>query len=106
MVVIVYLEREYYLIECKWEKLPVEAHVVRELYGKLANSVDVKGIMVSMSGFTSGADKQVADYAGQKVILLFGPDDIRSIADTSRGFEDLLNMKYDALITSRKGIWK
>lgn len=106
MDVIVFRGREYYLLECKWEKSPIEAGVVRELFGKLANRIDVKGIIVSMSGFTGGAVEQVSDYAGQKVILLFGPEDVRSLAGKSREFEELLNEKYDALITGREGIWK
>ena len=37
MDVIVYKDREYYLLESKWEKNPIEADVVRELYWKLGN---------------------------------------------------------------------
>lgn len=77
MDVIVYKEREYYLLESKWEKDPIEAGVVRELYGKLGNRADVRGIIVSMSGFTGGAEQQVKEYVGDKVIVLFGPDDVR-----------------------------
>ena len=105
MDVLIFRAREYYLIECKWEKDAVEAGVVRELFGKLGNRIDVKGIVVSMSGFTAGAAEQAGNYAGQKVILLFGPEDVRSIIQQTTNFNDILNEKYDALITSRKLIW-
>lgn len=102
MDVIVYKEREYYLLESKWEKDPVEAGVVRELYGKLGNRADVRGIITSMSGFTGGAEQQVKDYVGDKVIVLFGPDDIRSMVNGKATFEELLNAKYKALVTRRQ----
>src|SRR5207248_1890542 len=78
MDVIIYRDHEYYLVECKWVNDPVEATVVRELKGKLDNRVDVRGIVVSMSGFTAGAVDQAAEYAGQRVIILFGPEDVRA----------------------------
>jgi hypothetical protein len=102
MDVIVFRDREYYLFECKWEKERVEAAVVRELFGKLSNRVDVRGIVVSMSGFTEGAVKQVEDYIGQRVILLFGSDDVQQMADGRATFDELLNAKYKELVTRRK----
>ena len=78
MDIVVYRDREYYLVECKWVADPVESAIVRELKGKLDNRVDVRGIVISMSGFTAGAAQQAAEYAGQRVILLFGPGDVRA----------------------------
>ena len=46
--------REYYLVECKWLKDPVEAAVVRELYAKIKNRTGVQGVLASMSSFTAG----------------------------------------------------
>lgn len=102
MDVIIFREREYYLVECKWEKNRIEASVIRELYGKLSNRVDVRGIVVSMSGFTEGAITQAEEYAGQRVILLFGDNDIRALVVQQTTFNDLLNEKYRKLITQRK----
>jgi hypothetical protein len=102
MDVIVWREREYYLLECKWEKEPVEAGVVRELFGKLGNRVGVNGIVMSMSGFTKGAAEQAEDYAGQRVILLFGEEGVRQMVYGKVGFTDLLDVKYRRLATKRK----
>lgn len=71
--------REYYLVECKWEKDPIQASVVREVFGKISNRVGVNALIVSMSGFTSGSVEQAKDYATQRAILLFGPSDIQEI---------------------------
>jgi len=95
--IIVHKEFTYFLIECKWEKSPIEANIVRELKGKLDNRIDVKGIIISMSGFTEGAIKQVKDYIGQVVILLFGEKDIHEIIDGEKDFSNILYKKYNLL---------
>jgi DNA-binding PadR family transcriptional regulator len=98
MDVIVSREREYYLVECKWEKDAIEAGVIRELYGKLENRVGVRGVVVSMSSFTSGAVKQAEDYASKRIILLFGPDDMRRMVYGQVTFDQLLNEKHKELV--------
>jgi hypothetical protein len=102
MDVIVWREREYYLLECKWEKDPIEAPVVRELFGKLGNRIGVNGIVMSMSGFTKGAVKQATEYAGQRMILLFGEDAIKRMVYGVEPFTDLLDAKYRRLTTKRE----
>ncbi len=102
MDVIVFKEREFYLLECKWEKEPIEAKVIREIFGKLGNRIDVREIVVSMSGFTSGAIEQTKEYVGQKVILLFGRKSIESMIYTDTSFDELLNEKYKELIMRKR----
>jgi len=102
MDIIVFREREYYLFECKWEKNPIEASVIRELLGKLNNRVDVRGAVISMSGFTEGAVKQAHDYIGQRIIMLFGPDDVGSMVKGKKTFDELLNTKYKAMVTRKE----
>lgn len=105
MDVVIHKEREYFLIECKWQKDPTEAGVVRELYGKLGNRIGVQGIAVSMSGFTSGAVTQAEDYASDRVILFFGPGDVNQLICEHALFDDLLKEKYQQLITHRRIIY-
>lgn len=99
---IAFKEREFYLVECKWEKTPIEGDVIREIFGKLGNRIDVRGIVISMSGFTRGAIKQAKNYIGQKVILLFGKESIESMIYGKTTFDELLNGKYKELIMRRK----
>lgn len=106
MDVIISREREFYLLECKWEKEPVESNVLRELFGKLSNRFDVRGIVLSMSGFTRGSEKQAHDYVGQRVILLFGPKDTESLIDGQTAFDDLLNVKYNQLISRKMVLYE
>ena len=103
--VICFREREYYLVECKWEQKPVRSGVVRELYGKLENRVGVRGILVSMSGFTRGEQKQVREYANLRIILLFGSGDVHSIVCGEARFNELLNAKFYELVARRKAVF-
>lgn len=96
--------REYYLVECKWEKDPIEADVVRELYGKISNRSGMRGIIVSMSNFTSGAIDQVRDYSNSNIILLFGHEDTNSLLYGKESFEDIVDLKFQKLITRREVI--
>ncbi len=105
MDVIVHKNREYFLIESKWVKEPIQAGVVRELFGKLGNRTGIQGIIFSMSGFTGGAVDQAEDYTGDRMILFFGSEDINSIICKNELFDELLNEKYQQLITRRKIIY-
>ena len=106
MDVIIYKAREYYLIECKWMKGPIEASVIREFYGKLSHRAGVDGIVVSMSGFTAGAVGEVKKQLHSKVILLFGPKDVEALVYENAGFEDLLNQKHQAVMTQENVLFE
>jgi hypothetical protein len=101
--VIVFKGREYYLVECKWEKDPIEAGVIREFYGKLSKRAGIGGLVVSMSGFTAGAIEEVLEHATSHRILLFGPEDIHSIVYSKQTFDEMLNAK-SAELTIRKKV--
>lgn len=101
MDVIFHKGREYFLVECKWEKNPVGAEVIRELFGKLSNRIGVQGIVVSMSGFIKGAIKQAQDYINSRSILFFGSTDVTQLVNEKDYFDTLLDKKYNQLITKR-----
>ncbi len=58
-----------------------------------------------MSGFTEGSIKQVEDYTGQHIILLFGAGNIKAMVYGQSTFDELLNEKYRELITKRKVVF-
>ena len=103
--VIVHKNREFHLIECKWEKVPIEAKEINNLFGKLSKRANTNGIIVSMSGFTSGAVQAVQDSANQKLIILFGQEDFKEILYNRKSFEELLDKKYKELVMRRKAVW-
>jgi hypothetical protein len=106
MDVVIHKEREYFLVESKWEKDPIEAAVVRELHGKLSNRIGVQGIVVSMSGFTSGAVEQAESFASSRVILFFGKEDVERMIYQRASFDMLLDVKYQKLITNGKIVYE
>jgi hypothetical protein len=103
--IITYKEREFYLIECKWEQYPIEANVIRDFQYKLMQRAVVQGIVMSMSGFSSGAEGIAEESSGTKAIMLFGPTDAISIVCAQASFEDLLNNKLIELVKHRKVIY-
>jgi HJR/Mrr/RecB family endonuclease len=96
--VIVNRDREYYLVECKWERHGVEAKVIRDLYSKLTDRANTQGLVASLSGFTRGAVEHVQKKASDRIILLFGPWDVCALMYGRVSFDDLLGEKYDALV--------
>lgn len=99
--VVLYRAHEFFLVECKWERKPIETLVIRDFFAKLDLREGVKGIIVSMSGFTNGSLEDVKDRMGKRVILLFGPNDVNSLVDGNKKLEDLINEKHTQLIIKR-----
>jgi DNA-binding PadR family transcriptional regulator len=104
--IILHKDNSYYLIECKWEKKPIETKVIRDLFGKLSHRTEVKGIVVSMSGFAAGALAAAHDFRGQATILLFGPEDVRSIFRFESTFSALLENKLREAVIRRKVVFR
>lgn len=100
--VVIYHNREFYLIECKWEKDPIEADEIDKLFGKLRRRTGTNGFLMSMSGFTRGAIENVEDSTNQKLILLFGKKDIEKIISNPDSFDSLFNEKVEELVIRRK----
>ena len=99
--VVIHLDREFYLIECKWEKNPIEAETIDKLFGKLSRRAGTNGILISVSGFTKGSIECVKDFTNQKLILLFGSKDLERIIVNPNTFEEILNHKYKELVMRR-----
>jgi hypothetical protein len=99
--VVIYRVHEFFLVECKWENKPIEAHVIRDFFAKLELREGVIGIIVSMSGFTAGSLEEVRDRMGRRAILLFGPEDIGAIVIGNQKLNDLIHEKHTQLIIKR-----
>ena len=103
--IMISLNRENYLIELKWLKDPVEAHYIRNLITKLSNRTGMRGVFISMSGFTSGAITQVKEQSNNQLVYLYGPKDIESIFNESKTFDYHLTQKHKSLQLKKELIW-
>lgn len=99
--IVIYRGRDFFLVECKWEKEPIETKDLREFYAKLATRDGVKGMFISMSGFTGGAKEAVLAYMNNRSILLFGEGDVNSLVYENVILEDLINEKLKQLLTKK-----
>ncbi len=98
--VVAALDTEFVILQCKWEASPQEPKTLREFYGKLTTRTPGStGVLLSMSGFTSGC----SDYASrlnERLMLLFGPKDIERMVMAESTFLDQLRVK------KRQAIWR
>ena len=103
--VIVYHETNFFLIECKWEKKPIQRKVISDLQSKLNKRAGAVGCLVSMSGFTVGTISEVRELSSQYSILLFGKADVESMVYGRKSLRSLILTKLGALTTSRQVIF-
>jgi uncharacterized protein (DUF2132 family) len=104
--VVIHQNLVFYLIECKWEKDKIEAGDIDKLFGKLSRRAGTNGILISMSGFSKGCVEAVKAFTNQKLILLFGKEDMKEIIKNPNSFDTLLNEKQKELVMRRSVIWK
>jgi len=95
----------YYLIECKWTNTPISTDATSHLLAKLGRREGVRGILMSMAGFTAGAVTSVQDASHSKIILLFGKGDIEQIINRPSSFDTLVAEKEREFVTRRNALW-
>lgn len=88
------------LLECRWEKAPIGRPAVSELISKLTRDrpAIVTGIYVSMSGFTSEAEKEAREHARDRVVILLDRNNLVTLLRGERHIVDVFNEKVDALV--------
>lgn len=91
---------DYYLIEAKWEKTPADPEKVSRLFHKMSKRPGMKGVMVSMSGYTDAALTDVHGLLMKGcLILLYGPCDVELLLKTPGSFTETLEAKTRAAMT-------
>ena len=99
---VIYRNQSFYLVECKWEKDPIEAKEIGAFFAKLDKRDGVMGIVFSMSGFTKGAKEEALSHLGEKRILLFGPSDLERLIGEDGNLEKLIKEKTTKLVINRE----
>ncbi len=86
---VIELKGHLYLAEMKWHQEPLGVEVIAPLLVKVYNRGDVRGVIISASGFTEPAISQCREALSQKVIALCELEEIVHIIE---GHGNLLTM--------------
>ena len=80
-----------YLVEARWKQNPSEPKELRDFHGKCQGvHVDVRGVFISVQGYTGGCAEALAKLAELRVVMLDGAH-LMSVLSGAITFHDLLN---------------
>ncbi len=82
------------LVEAKWESAPIEALEVRNFYGKLdSRSPRIIGLIISMSGFTKGAEIEARSKLQKRTIVMLNRQEVEAVIKGRTDFRALFEQK-------------
>jgi len=90
------------LVECKWQKDPIEPKDLRDFNGKLESRSSTDGIFISMSGYTKGAIDYIIKTIPLRLIIPFGHKDIEEIVMDKFTFDEKLQKKIESMKVRKK----
>lgn len=93
---IIELDGHLYLVEMKWHTEPLGVPHVSPHLVRVFNRGDVRGIVISSSGFTGPAIVQVAEGLANKVLVLCGLSEIVFLLEQERDLTDFIRKKVHA----------
>lgn len=94
---------DYFIVSCKWLSAPCEVEDVRNLRDRVIHRPGTRGVLFSMSGFTSGFVGDIERRLSDAIILPFGPEDIENAL--SGELSSLLQSKFHGVIVNRVFTW-
>ncbi len=79
-----------YLVEVRWKQTPSEPKELRDFHGKCQGvHVDVRGVFVSVQGYTAGCSEALAKLGELRVVMLDGAH-LMSVLSGAISFAELL----------------
>lgn len=93
---VIYLDGHLYLVEMKWHSEPLGVPHVSQHIVRVYHRGDVRGIIVSNSGFTGPAVVTVTEGLAHKVLVLCELHEIVFLLEQERDLADLLRQKAHA----------
>ena len=89
------LLHNYYRVELKWHARPIGPDELDSFCTKL-RTAEIRGLFVSMSGFTKGALANAHEIGKKHTIILMDGEDINSVFTGKNRFELVLEQKIDS----------
>lgn len=97
---ILYQRTNPFVVACHWEKKPIGNVEIRNLTDRVTPRPPSRGVLISMSGFSTEALAEVDEMVGRAVILLLGPSDMAMAL--SGQLDVLIKQKLHQAIVNRK----
>lgn len=92
-----------YRVEVSWDSRPNDRSEVDKLKNRLERAIDTRGLLVSMSGFTSGVFEEIERLRGNYIIITLELDEIKDILRGKARLESLLEEKQSRHFLSSFG---
>ncbi|AIE84557.1 hypothetical protein OP10G_1189 [Fimbriimonas ginsengisoli Gsoil 348] len=95
--------RDIWIISCKWTKARASDVELRDLVARVSRRSSLRGILVSMAGFSESAIRNASN--GREMVLFVGPGDVDRLASGSLTLDSMLTQKFAALEVSKTITW-
>jgi hypothetical protein len=87
-------QSQMYRVELKWKKRKT-GPAAFDTFGAILDTAEVRGLFVSMSGYTPGAVQRAYELGKEHTLVLLDGEEIRQIFDGAVRLEMLLDKKLD-----------
>jgi len=87
-----FFDKSYYRVEAKWTKDKTDHTDISEFYFKL-KTVGVRGLIISISGFTNAAVERARELKNEVFLILMDGDEIESTMKGSPSFDEAIRLK-------------
>jgi hypothetical protein len=95
------LDHEHFLLEAKWQSVPVNLSDLRDLDGAVGSSLDnTLGLFVSLSGFSGEALAGYVQGSRPRIVCMDGQD-LMAVLEQTIALPDLIHRKKDFAVQKR-----
>lgn len=98
---VIELDSELYLVEMKWWNKPLGTGEVAQHIVRVMNRRDVRGLIISTSGFTEPAVKMCKEALSQGTVVLCSLDELMRLVDTEGDLVDVLRRKVQSAVIDK-----
>jgi restriction system protein len=98
---VVELDGHVYLVEVKWEASALGVEKVSRHLSRLFLR-DVRGMIISASGFTTPSIRMIREALSQKIIVLGDVEEVYRVLDSNSDFKEFLRNKVNTAIVDKQ----
>lgn len=87
-----FFDKEFYRVESKWTSTPVTPNDI-VLFRQKLDAVGVRGLFLSINGFTTEAVQTAFAFRGERQILLMDGEELEAILEGSPSLDEAIRLK-------------